>query len=271
MIVSSELEAPDHEVIDARNPEPIIALKNIVKSYTMGGVEVLAIRGISLVVEKGEFVAVMGTSGSGKSTLMNIVGCLDVPTSGHYRLDGVNIRHLDDLALSRIRNKKIGFVFQGFNLIPRMSAIHNVELPMAYSGVKPAERRERALVALGMVGLGDRLSHFSSELSGGQQQRVAIARAMCTNPSLILADEPTGNLDSRSSAELMSLFTGLHNQGRTIVMITHEPDIAAYASRVVVLRDGEIVSDRPQDASSAVSYELAPSGRYSFGDGGVES
>jgi len=196
---------------------------------------------------------------------MNIVGCLDVPTSGHYRLDGVNIRHLDDVALSRIRNKKIGFVFQGFNLIPRMSAIHNVELPMAYSGVKPAERRKRAVVALEMVGLGDRLSHFSSELSGGQQQRVAIARAMCTNPSLILADEPTGNLDSRSSAELMSLFTSLHDQGRTIVMITHEPDIAAYASRVVVLRDGEIVSNRPQDASNAVSYELAPSGRYSFG------
>jgi putative ABC transport system ATP-binding protein len=236
----------------------------------MGGDEVLAVRGISLVVEKGEFVAIMGTSGSGKSTLMNIIGCLDVPTRGHYRLDGVNIRPLDDLALSRIRNKKIGFVFQGFNLIPRMSAIHNVELPMAYSGVKPSERRQRALIALEMVGLGDRLNHFSSELSGGQQQRVAIARAMCTNPSLILADEPTGNLDSRSSAELMSLFTGLHDQARTIVMITHEPDIAAYASRVVVLRDGEIVSDRLQDASKSLSYELTPSGRYSFGEHGVE-
>jgi putative ABC transport system ATP-binding protein len=268
------VRAPDETV--ARQDErgeskPIIALQGVVKSYAMGGLEVLAIRGISLIVEKGEFVAIMGTSGSGKSTLMNIVGCLDVPTSGHYRLDGVNIRNLDDLALSRIRNKKIGFVFQGFNLIPRMSAIHNVELPMVYSGVKPTERKRRAVVSLDMVGLGDRHSHFSSELSGGQQQRVAIARAMCTNPSLILADEPTGNLDSRSSAEVMSLFAGLHQQGRTIVMITHEPEIAAYASRVVVLRDGEIVSDRPQDASSPASYELAPSGRYSFGESGVES
>ena len=271
MIVSSGLAAPNDEAIDSQRLAPIIALKDIVKSYTMGGVEVLAIRGISLIVEKGEFVAIMGTSGSGKSTLMNIIGCLDVPTAGHYRLDGVNIRHLDDRAVSRIRNKKIGFVFQGFNLIPRMAAIQNVELPMAYAGVKPAERRKRAVVALGMVGLGDRLHHFSNELSGGQQQRVAIARAMCTNPSLILADEPTGNLDSRSSAELMSLFTGLHDQGRTIVMITHEPDIAEYASRVVVLRDGEVVSDRAQSATHAVSYELEPSGRYSFGNSGDEN
>lgn len=248
---------------------PIIALKDIVKNYTMGGLEVLAIRGISLSVEKGEFVAIMGTSGSGKSTLMNVIGCLDVPTSGHYRLDGVNIRHLDDRALSRIRNRKIGFVFQGFNLIPRMSAIQNVELPMAYAGIKPMDRRERATLAMRMVGLGDRLGHSSNELSGGQQQRVAIARAVCTNPALILADEPTGNLDSRSSAEVMSLFTSFHEQGRTVVMITHEPEIAEYASRVVVLRDGVIVSDRPQGPSHALSYELEPSGRYSFGSDGV--
>jgi len=270
VIASREGSALSDEAIDSRVPTPIIALKNIVKSYTIGGAEVLATRGISLKVEKGEFVAIMGTSGSGKSTLMHIIGCLDVPTSGHYHLDGVNIRNLDDRALSRIRNKKIGFVFQGFNLIPRMAAIQNVELPMAYAGVKPADRRKRAVVALGMVGLGDRLDHYSNELSGGQQQRVAIARAMCTNPSLILADEPTGNLDSRSSRELMSLFTGLHDQGRTIVMITHEPDIAEYASRVVVLRDGAIVSDRPQSTAHAVSYELEPSGRYSFGTSGVE-
>jgi putative ABC transport system ATP-binding protein len=259
------------EALDTNQTSPIIALKDIVKSYKMGGVEVLATRGISLTVEKGEFVAVMGTSGSGKSTLMNIIGCLDVPTSGHYRLDGVNIRHLDDRALSRIRNRKIGFVFQGFNLIPRMPAIQNVELPMAYAGIKPADRRQRAVTALSMVGLADRLHHFSNELSGGQQQRVAIARAMCTNPALILADEPTGNLDSRSSAEVMSLFADLHQHGRTIVMITHEPEIAEYASRVVVLRDGAVVSDRPQTSSHAVSYELEPSGRYSFGDGAVEA
>jgi len=209
VIASSQADTRD-EALDANKTSPIIALKDIVKSYKMGGVEVLATRGISLTVEKGEFVAVMGTSGSGKSTLMNIIGCLDVPTSGHYRLDGVNIRHLDDRALSRIRNRKIGFVFQGFNLIPRMPAIQNVELPMAYAGIKPADRRQRAVTALGMVGLADRLHHFSNELSGGQQQRVAIARAMCTNPALILADEPTGNLDSRSSAEVMSLFSDLH-------------------------------------------------------------
>jgi len=225
---------------------PIIALSNIVKSYVMGGVEVLASRGISLTVVRGEFVAIMGASGSGKSTLMNIIGCLDVPTSGHYSLDGVNIRNLDDQALSRIRNTKIGFVFQGFNLIPRMSALQNVELPMAYAGVKPKERRERAIVALRLVGLGSRLEHFSNELSGGQQQRVSIARAIGTNPALILADEPTGNLDSRSSNELMALFTDLHDHGRTIVMITHEADIAQYASRVVELRDGSITRDHRQ-------------------------
>ena len=260
MIAAGEVAAPDDVAIDSREPTPIIALKNIVKSYMMGGVEVLASRGISLTVKKGEFVAIMGTSGSGKSTLMHIIGCLDVPTSGHYRLDGVNIRNLDDRALSRIRNKKIGFVFQGFNLIPRMAAIQNVELPMAYAGVKPADRRKRAVVALGMVGLGDRLDHLSNELSGGQQQRVAIARAMCTNPSLILADEPTGNLDSRSSVELMSLFTSLNDQGRTIVMITHEHDVAQYASRVVELRDGMIISDHVQRAFAPASSRLGQSG-----------
>jgi putative ABC transport system ATP-binding protein len=230
---------------------PIIALSNIVKSYQMGGIEVLATRGVSLTVAKGEFVAIMGASGSGKSTLMNVIGCLDFPTSGHYRLDGVNIRSLDDRALSRIRNKKIGFVFQGFNLIPRMSALQNVELPMAYTGLKPQERRERAIAALRLVGLGDRLQHFSNELSGGQQQRVSVARAISTNPALILADEPTGNLDSKSSNELMALFTELHAHGRTIVMITHEPDIAGYASRVVELRDGMIIRDNLQNTNVA--------------------
>ena len=237
------------DVSTQNSPEPpIIALSNIVKSYRMGDADVLATRSVSLTVAKGEFVAIMGASGSGKSTLMNIIGCLDIPTSGHYSLDGVNIRDLDDQALSRIRNMKIGFVFQGFNLIPRMSALQNVELPMAYAGVKPKERRERAIVALRLVGLGERLEYFSNELSGGQQQRVSIARAIGTNPALILADEPTGNLDSKSSNELMALFTELHNHGRTIVMITHESEIAEYASRVVELRDGSIIRDQRQIA-----------------------
>jgi putative ABC transport system ATP-binding protein len=230
---------------------PIIALSNIVKSYRMGDTEVFASKSISLSVPRGEFIAIMGASGSGKSTLMNIIGCLDFPTSGHYSLDGVNIRQLDDRRLSRIRNTKIGFVFQGFNLIPRMSALRNVELPMAYAGVKPKERRERATMALRLVGLGDRLEHQPNELSGGQQQRVSVARAISTNPAIILADEPTGALDSKASAGLMDLFTELHAHGRTIVMITHEKDIAAYASRVVELRDGSIIADRQQVASGS--------------------
>jgi putative ABC transport system ATP-binding protein len=230
---------------------PIIALANIVKSYRMGETDVFASKSISLSVPRGEFIAIMGASGSGKSTLMNIIGCLDFPTSGHYSLDGVNIRQLDDRHLSRIRNTKIGFVFQGFNLIPRMSALKNVELPMAYAGVKSKERRERATMALRLVGLGDRLEHQPNELSGGQQQRVSVARAISTNPAIILADEPTGALDSKASADLMDLFTELHAHGRTIVMITHEKDIAAYASRVVELRDGSIISDRRQTAAGS--------------------
>jgi putative ABC transport system ATP-binding protein len=198
----------------------VVALADIVKRYQMGGHDVFATRGVSLVVARGEFVAIMGASGSGKSTLMNIIGCLDIPTSGHYRLDGVNIRDLDDRELSRIRNRKIGFVFQGFNLLPRMSALQNVELPMAYAGLKAKDRRTRAEVALNTVGLADRMGHFPSEMSGGQQQRVAIARAIGTNPALILADEPTGNLDTTSTIDLMSMFADLHAQGRTVVMIT---------------------------------------------------
>jgi len=224
----------------------VIALADIVKRYQMGGHDVFATRGVSLVVPRGEFVAIMGASGSGKSTLMNIIGCLDIPTSGHYRLDGVNIRDLDDSELSRIRNRKIGFVFQGFNLLARMSAVQNVELPMAYAGLKAKDRRARAEVALNIVGLADRMGHFPSEMSGGQQQRVAIARAIGTNPALILADEPTGNLDTASTIDVMSMFADLHEQGRTVVMITHEEDVAAYATRVVRLRDGVIIGDHQQ-------------------------
>jgi putative ABC transport system ATP-binding protein len=236
---------------------PVIALSNIVKRYVMGGNDVYATRGVSLSVSRGEFVAIMGASGSGKSTLMNIIGCLDVPTSGHYRLDGVNIRDLDDRELSRIRNRKIGFVFQGFNLLPTMSAIANVELPMAYAGVPTKERRHRAEGALESVGLADRMGHFPNEMSGGQQQRVAVARAIATNPSLILADEPTGNLDSTSSVDVMSAFVSLHAQGRTVVMITHEEDIAAYATRVVRLRDGVITHDDHQTPAHPHESHLA--------------
>jgi len=240
-----------------RETMPVIALSKIVKRYEMGGNEVFATRGVSLEVPRGEFVAIMGASGSGKSTLMNIIGCLDIPTSGHYRLDGVNIRNLDDRQLSQVRNKKIGFVFQGFNLLARMSALQNVELPLAYAGIKTKERRTRSERALELVGLGERMGHYPSEMSGGQQQRVAIARAIATNPALILADEPTGNLDSTSTLDVMSMFSDLHSQGRTIVMITHEEDVAAYATRVVRLKDGVIIGDHQRFAPHARAEHLA--------------
>jgi putative ABC transport system ATP-binding protein len=244
------------ELDGAHRQWPVIALSDIVKRYQMGGNEVFATRGVSMLVQPGEFVAIMGASGSGKSTLMNIIGCLDVPTSGHYRLDGVNIRDLDDRDISRIRNRKIGFVFQNFNLLSRMSALQNVELPLAYAGVKPKERRRRAEIAIDSVNLADRKHHFPSELSGGQQQRVAVARAIVTNPALILADEPTGNLDTASSVDVMSMFTKLHGQGRTVVMITHEEDIAAYATRVIRLRDGVVTQDYHQDPIDAHGEHL---------------
>jgi putative ABC transport system ATP-binding protein len=219
---------------------PVIDLDRVTKTYRLGQVEVHALRGVSLTVQRGEFVAVLGASGSGKSTLMNIIGCLDVPTRGWYHLDGVDVRELDEADLAVVRNRKIGFVFQGYNLVPRTSALANVELVLAYGGVRPRERRERAMAALRAVGLEDRAHHLPSELSGGQQQRVAIARAMVTDPALLLADEPTGNLDSVSSAEVMQLFEALHDAGRTIIMITHETDIAGHAERVIRLHDGEI-------------------------------
>jgi putative ABC transport system ATP-binding protein len=224
----------------------IIDARDITKIYQMGDVQVHALRGASLQVRQGELVAIMGPSGSGKSTMMNILGCLDQPTSGEYYLGGVEIDQLDDNQLAEIRGKKIGFVFQTFNLLARTTALSNVELPLVYSGVGGRRRRERALAALHAVGLSDRLHHRPNELSGGQQQRVAIARALINEPSIILADEPTGNLDSKSGAEIMAIFQHLNEeQGITIIFVTHEPEIARHTRRIVRLSDGRIVEDRP--------------------------
>jgi putative ABC transport system ATP-binding protein len=224
----------------------VIDLRDIVKTYDMGGAEqVLALRGVSLAIAKNEYVAIMGPSGSGKSTLMNIIGCLDTPTSGLYQFNGVNVSEMDDNDLARVRNKEIGFVFQTFNLLPRSDALHNVELPLIYGGVSSSERRQRALETLDHVGLGDRVHHKPNELSGGQRQRVAVARALVTRPSIILADEPTGNLDSKTGEEIMALFEELHHQGNTMILVTHEADIAEHAHRVVRLRDGKIETDEP--------------------------
>ena len=231
----------------------VIRVTDLVKDYSRGDNVVHALRSVSVTVNKGEFVAVMGPSGSGKSTFMNLVGCLDRPTSGSYLLDGVEVTHLAPTQLADLRNKKLGFIFQGFNLLPRMDALDNVALPMVYAGVPKQIRQRRAEVALDAVGLGPRKHHRSNELSGGQQQRVAIARALVNAPSLILADEPTGNLDSRTSVEIMAILQRLNRAGATIVVVTHEPDIATYCSRTVVFKDGLVVSDQanPEIASAA--------------------
>ncbi|HTK64364.1 MAG TPA: ABC transporter ATP-binding protein [Pseudonocardia sp.] len=222
----------------------MIQLKNVTKIYKMGELEVRALNGVSLTINEGEMVAIMGPSGSGKSTMMNILGCLDLPTDGSYTLDDIDVTTLKDNELAEIRNRKIGFVFQSFNLIPRTSAVRNVELPMVYAGIK--NRRQRAMAALELVGLGNRADHQPTELSGGQQQRAAIARALVTEPAMLLADEPTGNLDSASTNEVMRLLVRLNDEGRTIVLITHEDDVAAFAKRVIRLRDGKIMSDEVQ-------------------------
>jgi len=241
----------------ATAPAPVLDLRQVTKVYGEGETAVHALRGVTLTVERGDYVAIMGASGSGKSTLMNIVGCLDVPTSGTYLLDGIDVRVLNENQLALVRNRKVGFVFQAFNLIPRMTALANVELPLAYGGMKPAERRRRALAALELVGLADRVGHHPNQLSGGQQQRVAVARAIVTSPALLLADEPTGALDTASGQEVMRIFDRLSASGRTIVLITHEPDIAAHAKRVIRLTDGRIVEDIRRSPVSGPPPRLA--------------
>ena len=233
---------------DTPLPDIVILTHKLTRDYDMGGEVVRALRGVSLQIHKNEYVAVMGPSGSGKSTFMNLIGCLDTPSAGEYWLNGQKVSDLSDDELARIRNKEIGFVFQTFNLLPRATALHNVELPLIYAGLPARERREHAARALTSVGLGDRMDHRPNELSGGQRQRVAIARALVNEPSILLADEPTGNLDSATSAELMQVFRDLHHGGQTIVMVTHEHDIAAHAARVVTLRDGVIATDQLQAA-----------------------
>lgn len=223
----------------------VIRVEDVHKYYDLGETKVHALRGVNLEIRRGEFVAIMGASGSGKSTFMNILGCLDTPTSGRYMLEGTDVSKLGKKELSAIRNRKLGFVFQGFNLLSRTTALENVELPTLYAKLQKEERNARARKALEMVGLGDRMEHFPSQLSGGQQQRVAIARALVNHPSILLADEPTGNLDSRTSVEIMDIFQGLNNDGLTIVLVTHEPDIAQFAKRIVVFRDGKIRKDEP--------------------------
>jgi putative ABC transport system ATP-binding protein len=232
---------------------PVIDVRDVYKTYRMGDIEVRALRGVSVRVERGEYVAIMGSSGSGKTTLMNILGCLDTPTRGAYLLNGLDVRGVDEDTLSDVRNRYIGFVFQSFNLIPRTRALANVELPLSYAGIPRGDRRARALRALAQVGLQDRVDHLPSELSGGQQQRVAIARALVTSPAMILADEPTGNLDTVSGTEVLGLFERLSGEGATIVLITHEPEVAAHARRVIRISDGRIIADERPSAGGAAA------------------
>ena len=229
----------------------VIHIRDLTRAYVMGAETVQALRGVTLEIRRNEYVAIMGPSGSGKSTLMNLIGCLDTPTSGEYWLNGQEVSRMPDDALARVRNREIGFVFQTFNLLPRASARANVELPLVYGGVSARQRKQRAEAALQRVGLGDRMDHRPNELSGGQRQRVAIARALVNDPAILLADEPTGNFDSTTSEEIMRVFAALHAQGQTVIMVTHEADIAAHAARIVLLRDGRIASDTPNRSGVA--------------------
>ena len=245
MATLAQIEFNAGPVLADQAATPVIAVEDVHKYYNLGETKVHALRGVDLKIEPGEFVAIMGSSGSGKSTFMNMLGCLDKPSSGKYLLEGTDVSQLDKKALAAIRNKKLGFVFQGFNLLSRTTALENVELPTLYAKMEKEQRLARAKEVLTLVGLGERLDHFPSQLSGGQQQRVAIARALVNSPSILLADEPTGNLDSRTSVEIMQIFQALNDQGLTIVLVTHEPDIAEFAKRIVVFRDGKIRRDDP--------------------------
>jgi putative ABC transport system ATP-binding protein len=247
---------------------PAIDVIHISKTYELGPIRVRALREVSLLIARGDFVAIMGSSGSGKSTLMNILGCLDLPTSGRYEIDGVDVREMDEDDLSDLRNRKIGFVFQSYNLVARTSALANVELPLAYAGLDRHTRRERARQALAAVGMSKRTHHQPSELSGGQQQRVAVARALVMNPTLVLADEPTGNLDSRSTEDVLRVFSGLNEEGRTIVLITHEPDVAAQAKRVITLSDGCVIDDYRRSGVTAPPPEVhhQKSAHHAYGE-----
>jgi putative ABC transport system ATP-binding protein len=227
----------------------VIRVRGLTRDYQMGAEIIQALRGVDLDIKRNEYVAIMGPSGSGKSTMMNLIGCLDTPSAGEYWLSGTEVSQMSDDALARVRNRSIGFVFQTFNLLPRASSLHNVELPLIYAGIRSGDRKARARHALERVGLGDRMHHKPNELSGGQRQRVAIARALVNDPSILLADEPTGNLDSATSAEIMDVFADLHRQGQTVIMVTHEADIAAHAHRVVTLRDGQVHSDTVRQAA----------------------
>ena len=251
MSTTAERQVVVGEAGQAPTQDWVIVTRGLKREYDMGGEIVRALRGVDLAIRRNEYVAIMGPSGSGKSTLMNLIGCLDTPTEGEYWLNGMLVSQMSDDALARVRNKEIGFVFQTFNLLPRATALHNVELPLVYAGVPADERKRRAREALDRVQLSNRMDHRPNELSGGQRQRVAIARALVNNPSILLADEPTGNLDSQTSEEIMKVFEGLATQGQTVIMVTHEPDIAAHARRVVVLRDGVIASDDRRAAFAA--------------------